>query len=79
MVEVDGRFLFLEHKPEGYGWDFSSGQWKALQRLNRLPGVTVWWLRDCGDGYQVAEPGRTLVKVTRDELRTMIRKWAEEG
>lgn len=75
-VEIGGRFLFIEHKPEGFSWDDRNrGQWYALKRLARLPGVTVWWFRDCGDGYEVAEIGRELVKVSKDEMREMIRVW----
>ncbi len=76
-IEIDGRFLFIEHKPEGYIWDKNNGQWKALKRLSLLPGVTVWWIRDCGDGYEIAEPGRSLDKVSLDELRERVRTWAE--
>jgi hypothetical protein len=76
--EIDGRFLFLEHKPVGYTWDKDNGQWRALQRLSRLPGVTVWWIRDCDGGYELAEPGRPLMKVSAHELRELIRTWADE-
>ncbi len=78
-AEIDDRFLFIEHKPEGFSWDTGNGQWRALKRLARLPGVTVWWLRDCGDGYEIAEPGRPLDKVTGEELRERIRAWAACG
>lgn len=78
-AEIDGRFLFIEHKPEGYRWDQNSGQWLALKRLARLPAVTVWWLRDCDDGYEVAEPGRPLAKVSKEGLRDMVKIWADES
>jgi hypothetical protein len=77
-AEIDGRFLFIEHKPEGFSWDTANGQWRALKQLSRLPGVTVWWIRDSGDDYEIAEPGRALSKVTLDELRARVRAWADD-
>ena len=76
-AEINGRFLFIEHKPEGYSWKPGDGQWLALKRLARLPDVTVWWMRDCGDGYEIAEVGRQLVKVSKTELRDKVRDWAD--
>lgn len=75
-AEIGGRFLFIEHKPEGYSWEPGDGQWKALKRLNALPGVTVWWIRDCGEGYEIAEPGGQLAKISKAELRSMVTDWA---
>jgi hypothetical protein len=75
-AEFDGRFLFIEHKPEGFAWKRDDGQWLALKRLNALPGVTVWWMRDCGDGYEIAEPGGELAKISKAELRDRVRAWA---
>lgn len=43
MVEIGGRFLFLEEK--GAGASMSGGQQKALRRLSQLPGVTVMVFR----------------------------------
>lgn len=76
-AEINGQFLFIEHKPEGYSWKEGDGQWLALKRLNQLPGVTVWWMRDCGDGYEIAEPGAQLVKIGKMELRDRVRAWAD--
>ena len=76
-AEVDGRFLFIEHKPEGYVWDQGNGQWKALKRLAKLPGVTVWWLRDAGDGYEIAEPGQAMTRIGKDELFQRVKRWAD--
>lgn len=79
-AEVNGRFLFLEHKPVGYAWDEGNGQWNALKRLARLPGVTVWWLRDREDGgFDVAEPGEQLARVTLEELRERARQWGAQA
>jgi hypothetical protein len=75
-AEINGRFLFIEHKPEGYSWKQGDGQWLALRRLARLPDVTVWWMRDCGDGYEMAAPGDPLVKVSKTELRDKVTAWA---
>lgn len=75
-AEVDGRFLFIEHKPEGYQWDPKNGQWRALKRLARLPGVTVWWIRDKHDGYEIGIPGQALEVITKEELRERVRQWA---
>lgn len=78
-AEIDGRFLFIEHKPEGFTWDARNGQWRALKRLAGLPGVTVWWMRPCGNEYEVGEPGRPLAKVSLGELRGMVREWARHA
>jgi len=76
-TEINGQFLFIEHKPAGYQWDGRNGQWNALKRLARLPGVTVWWLRDHEDVYEWAPVGQPLTSITRDGLRAAVAAWAE--
>ena|SRR6266536_3192876 len=79
MVEINGRFLFIEHKSEGAAWDSGNGQLLALKALNRLPNVTVWWIRDHPEGFQVAEPGSPLEVVSLEELRARITQWGDEA
>jgi hypothetical protein len=76
-TEINSQFLFIEHKPAGWQWDQNNGQWKALKRLARLPGVTVWWIRDQEDGYELAVPGQPLAVVTAEGLRERITAWGE--
>lgn len=75
-TEINGQFLFIEHKPAGYAWDRDNGQWLALKRLARLAGVTVWWLRDHPDGYELGIPGQPMTVITPDGLRERVAAWA---
>lgn len=45
MVEIDGRFLFLEEKGKNVGFT-NRGQRLAFMRLSGLPGVTVVCFRE---------------------------------
>jgi hypothetical protein len=77
-AEINGQFLFIEHKPAGYTWSPNNGQWLALKRLARLPGVTVWWIRDEPQfGYELAVPGQPMIAMTSEDLRDRVRMWAE--
>jgi hypothetical protein len=79
--EIDNRFLFIEHKPEGYSWDQrSEGQRLALKRLARVPRCTVWWIRDKPPGFEVWDfLAGPLGYHTLEELRDRIAWWADDG
>lgn len=78
MVEINGRFLFLEQKQAGAGPD--EGQRRALIALSALPSVTVAFFR----ATPVAEHLQVLIfpepqgwqEVTRDWFKGWLREWA---
>lgn len=45
MVEINGHFIFFEAKGPGSGYSCSAGQKLALQRLAKIPGITVLLVR----------------------------------
>ena len=56
MVEQSGYFIFFEAKGPGSEYSLSKGQELALQRLAKIPGVTVLlvrWVFDDEDEKQV--------------------------
>lgn len=79
--EINGQFLFIEHKPAGYAWDQGNGQYTALRRLARLPGATVWFIRDLGPDFEMRDlaSGEPLRRFTLEQLHDRIRWWAEEA
>lgn len=75
-AEINNRFLFIEHKGEGVVPD--NGQRTALLRLAKLPGCSVWLIRDKGTGLEVrdmARPEAGLRNITSDELRALVADW----
>ncbi len=79
MVEIGGRFLFLEEKRQGKAPD--EGQRRALLRLSQYDDITVVFLRPSttsdlevlilGDGDpQGWQPQ------TREQFRAWLRRWA---
>jgi hypothetical protein len=79
-AEIGGRFLFIEHKGEGAIPE--NGQRKALIQLARLPGCTVWLIRDKGAGFELRDMGSPqagLRDITRDDLRELVRAWGRNA
>jgi hypothetical protein len=78
MVELNGRFLFLEEKGEDGA--LQGGQWLALRRLAKVDGVTVVCFRPAGGELDVlvmdGEPDKGWKRRSRDWLKLWIRDWA---
>jgi hypothetical protein len=77
-VEVDGRFLFIEHKGEGVS--LQGGQGPALKRLARQENCTVWLVRDLPMGWYEMRDMAThdaFVAVSLDGLRALVTRWGE--
>lgn len=82
MVEINGQFLFIEHKGPGDSFEGSEGQRRALKRLGQQPNVTVLVLRERTDGgfdQLVFEPGQESEGFqvrTRAQVVAWIQDWA---
>lgn len=80
MVEIGGRFLFLEEKQAGKSPD--EGQRIAFRRLSMLPGVTVCFFRPgTASDFEVltynGERPTGWQPNTEHEFHGRIRRWAE--
>lgn len=83
MVEINGRFLFLEEKSMP-GASMSGGQQKALARLSHLPGVTVMVFRPGRhaelDVLEMNERGATgFQPCDRADFLARIGEWASRA
>lgn len=82
MVEINGRFLFMEEKQAGKGPEV--GQRTALRRLADLPGVTVIFFRPGANSdlevliYDGTEP-LGFRPCSRNQFRAWLTKWARDA
>jgi hypothetical protein len=80
--EINGHFLFIEHKPEGYAWEPGNGQYRALRALAGLPRCTVWVVRPKAGGWDIRDlehPGEVLWTADDELLREMVAGWGSEA
>lgn len=79
MVEINGRFLFMEEK--GLGATLTSGQGYALRRLARQPNTTVVVFRP-GKFSELevlifdADGSTGYKPFTREQFKDWLRTWA---
>lgn len=81
MLEVDGRFLFIEFKREREP-DMPAGQRWALGRLAKLDGVTVLVVAQLGAAYRVKTmntDGVTEGILSAGQLNAYVKKWSLGG
>lgn len=94
MVEVGGRFLFIEqkeyHPDMGAPMFMPKGQRMALERLAALPKVTVlyiageksehapWWMLNMGTGRIWDLRNEQDVDARRTILRSWLLVWSDE-
>lgn len=76
MVEINGRFLFIEQKAEGAS--LREGQRRALAALGEQPNTTVLVIRPIGESLEVLRfPNPTgFHAVERTTLVGWLHAWA---